>query len=137
MATAGGKKKTKFEYKPDIYNDNRFTEQNFQDAIALKESPDLIVREFDLRPFASELYQSHLPQFFQLANLVLENCNLDSFYPKGLGVLKKLSLNGNQITNLNSFVLIPNKLVVNTENTMFGRLMIPEVTLLYLDLSDN
>ena len=66
-----------------------------------KESPSVELRELDLRPFASELYNSQLPQFIHLETLVLEYCNLDSFVPKGLGKLKVLSLMGNQVPNMN------------------------------------
>ena len=55
MTTASGKKKTKFEYKL-VLEENKFSELEFQDAITNKESHDLVVRDFDLRPYASELY---------------------------------------------------------------------------------
>ena len=64
MATAGSgnKKKTKFEYKPDIYDEeNKFTEQEYWESIANKDKDDVILRDFDLRPFASELYNQQLP----------------------------------------------------------------------------
>ena len=59
MATAGGgsKKKSKFEYKPDIYDDNKLTVERMWEKIANKESETLNLEDFDLRPFASELYQ--------------------------------------------------------------------------------
>lgn len=66
-----------------------------------KEAPAVELRDLDLRPFASELYNSQLPQFIHLEKLVLEYCNLDSFVPKGLGKLKVLSLMGNQVPNMN------------------------------------
>ena len=55
---AGGRK---FEYKPDIYDDDKFTEQKYWEAIANKENLKLELSAFDLRPFAAELYQQQLP----------------------------------------------------------------------------
>ena len=56
MAQKAKTTKAKFEYKPDIYNDDKYTEQDYQDAVSNKEAPAVELREFDLRPFASELY---------------------------------------------------------------------------------
>lgn len=68
-----------------------------------------------------------------LDTLILENCNLDNFQPTGLGALRVLSLAGNQIPNLSSFILCKEDL--NPNDT--GRRAIAEVALEELDLSDN
>ena len=67
--------------------------------------------------------------------LKLENCNLEAFQPKGLGLLTVLSLAGNQIPNLQSFILDPGQKNENANET--GRLAIPEIALEELDMSDN
>ena len=68
-----------------------------------------------------------------LDTLILENCNLDNFQPTGLGALRVLSLAGNQIPNLSSFILCKEDL--NPNET--GRRAIADVALEELDLSDN
>ena len=59
MATAGGKKtkNNNYEYQADIYNENAFSEQNYWEAIANKESEILELRDFDTRALSPELYQ--------------------------------------------------------------------------------
>ena len=73
-----------------------------------------------------------------LYELKLENCNLENFYPKGLGKLTKLELASNEITNLNSFILTKetNEEVAHGE-MLFGRLLIPDINLTLLDMADN
>ena len=68
-----------------------------------------------------------------LETLILENCNLDNFQPTGLGALRVLSLAGNQIPNLNTFILCKEEM--NPNET--GRELIRDIALEELDLSDN
>ena len=73
-------KKSKFEYKLNIYDDpddKQFTEQHYQEALANKDDKEIILSRVDLNPFASDLYASQLPQFLKLDTLKLEYCNLD------------------------------------------------------------
>ena len=73
-----------------------------------------------------------------LDQLNLEYCNLESFFPKGLGKLTQLSLMGNQVTNFNQFILTDDtQEEVRNKGSEFGRLSIPEIKLTDLNLSDN
>jgi len=93
-------KNSKFEYKPNIYEENnQFLETDYWDRVSNKEATELELHDFDLHPLSSELYNQHLPQFIHLKKLVLVQCNLQNFQPKGLGKLEELILTGNQISN--------------------------------------
>ncbi len=55
--TKANQKKSKFEYKPDIYDEeSKFTEQDYWDIIGNKDAEILDLRDFDLRALSSELY---------------------------------------------------------------------------------
>ena len=49
-------------FNPYIGGDKRTTEQDYLDKIDKKDGvPDLVIRDFDLKPHAPELFNSHLP----------------------------------------------------------------------------
>ena len=146
MVTAGGagKGKTpggkKFEYKPVIFDKNAVTEQDYWSAITNKEATDLTLRDFDLRPFAAELYGAQLAQFMVLKNFELENCSVDFFNPKGLGQIEKLSVAGNKIPNFNGFIMsekTKEELKEGGFSQEHGRLLLPDCGLTYLNCHDN
>ena len=142
MATAKAKQKTavgrELEYKPDIFNEQKFTEQDYQQKMNNREALKLEITDFDMRPFEAELYTQQLVQFMDLQELVLEHCNLENFFPKGLGKLKKLSLKGNQVPNFSQIILTSEseeRARGNPNN--FGRQFVPDTELTHLNLSDN
>ena len=73
---------------------------------------------------------------------VLEYCNLDSFVPKGLGKLRRLSLMGNQIPNMNMIRMDfrdedSGKKHLEEMKQDNDRIVIPDVSLETLNLSNN
>ena len=139
MTTAGGgsKKKSKFEYVADIYDEHKLTVELMWEQIANKEAIRLDIEDFDLRPFAAELFSQQLPQFIALTKLNLVNCNLDSFAPAGLGKIENINLMGNQIPHLNLITLSDKTSAQLTADEGKGRLVIPESNLKKLNMSDN
>lgn len=103
-----------------------------------REARELVIQDFDLRPFEAELYTQQLVQFMDLDVLALESCNLESFFPKGLGKLRRLSLMGNMVPSFSQLILSDeSEEEARGRGNEFGRSTIPEINLTHLNISDN
>ena len=100
-------KSKEYKFKAQVYETKDKNEQTFHQKLANKEQQEIIFQNRNLNQYAPELFNSQLEYFFSLKKLILENCDLEFFTPRGLTDIEVLSLEGNKIPDLNSIVFYP------------------------------